>query len=71
MDNYHKENYAGLACRVEIFRGEFVKKKCGIPAIAHASVSPGCIILLMCDVEKVTREVYFPTFNLKPLAFLL
>ncbi len=39
MDNYYKENCAGLARRVEIFRGEFVKKR-GIPAIAHASVSP-------------------------------
>ncbi len=40
MDNYYKANCAGLARRVEIFKGEFVKKR-GIPAIAHASVSPG------------------------------
>ncbi len=43
MDNYYKENCAGLARRVENFRGEFVKKR-GIPAIAHASVSPVSIV---------------------------
>ncbi len=40
VDNYYNENCAGMARRVENFRGEFVKKR-GIPAIAHASVSPG------------------------------
>ncbi len=39
VDNYYKQNCAGLACKVKIFRGEFVKKH-GIPIIAHASVSP-------------------------------
>ena len=39
VDNYYNENCAGMARRVENFRGEFVKKR-GIPAIAHASVSP-------------------------------
>ncbi len=73
MDNYYKENCAGLARRVEIFRGEFVKKS-GIPAIAHASVSPALIIRMLDLVPSgnflLNFRYFKTTCNIRPF-FLL
>ena len=57
MDNYYKENCAGLARRVEIFREEFVKKH-GIPAIAHASMSPAFELRTFGKQYKVLAKSY-------------